>query len=91
VLAWCAAARTAVTLRSTSAWVVAQLLMLIRMARRPRQVVGPHQQVPSRCSAAIISRSRGRLHRRPRRKTQAEDLVPFRQPSTPSRDRPAAS
>jgi hypothetical protein len=42
-------------LRSTSASVVDQLLMLIRMAGRPRHVVGPHQQVPSRCSVAIIS------------------------------------
>ena len=41
-------------LRSTSDCVVDQLLMLTRMARRPCQVVGPHQQVPSRCSAVII-------------------------------------
>jgi hypothetical protein len=34
-------------LRSTSACVVDQLLMLTRMARRPCHVVGPHQQVPS--------------------------------------------
>jgi hypothetical protein len=37
----------AVALRSTSSSVVAQLLMLMRIARRPRHTVGPHQQALS--------------------------------------------
>ena len=29
--------------------------MLIRMAGRPCQLVGPHQQVPSACTASIMA------------------------------------
>ena len=43
-------------LRSTSTAVVAQEATLMRMAVRPCQVVGPHQQVPS-CWIRSITRS----------------------------------
>jgi len=38
-----------------------QPLTLTRMAARPRQTVGPHQQVPSRCTAPMISLVRSSL------------------------------
>src|SRR6266567_7013357 len=47
------AARTAAMLVSMSSSVVFQPLTLTRMAVRPCQAVGPHQQVPSRWIAAI--------------------------------------
>jgi hypothetical protein len=43
----------AARLRSTSSIVVAQLDTLMRIAVRPCQTVGPHQQVPSACRRAI--------------------------------------
>src|SRR5271157_619785 len=43
-------------LRSTSSGVVAQEETLMRMAVRPCQVVGPHQQAPSRWMRSITRR-----------------------------------
>lgn len=42
-------------MRSTSASVVLQPLTLTRIARIPCHVVGPHQHVPSACTAAITA------------------------------------
>jgi hypothetical protein len=42
-------------LASLSSWLVLQPLTLTRMARCPCQVVGPHQLVPSACTAAITA------------------------------------
>ena len=50
-----AAARIAAHERSTSLIVVAQLETEMRIARRPRQAVGPVQQVPSACTAATTA------------------------------------
>jgi hypothetical protein len=45
--------RIAAMLLSTSSSVVAQDETLMRMAARPFHTVGPHQQVPSSCRAAM--------------------------------------
>jgi hypothetical protein len=51
----------AVALRSMSPEVVAQLLMLMRIARRPRHAVGPHQQDPRPVFAGPLDQRNERI------------------------------